>query len=298
VLYELVLASLSLPALGFTPRLGSSVRNISYLEARQLMLLLDVFLLYRDTKNTKQRVGPDLLLMPYRKPTPSAYDLDVEPPPLCAIEITSPKSHQKDLTDNVKLYMDLDIPTYLVIETLKPNKKELREQFQLHVFRKISGQTREIKPDTDGYLVLPEMGLKIGAQGQLIVFIDKITGETLLDMSELKMALGAETQRAQAEARRAQAEAQRAETEGLRAETEAQRALAEARRAKAEAQRAEMEAQRADAAEQRAKKAFFEGEQERAREIAGNMLAKGIEPALVAQITGFSREQLAILPEK
>jgi hypothetical protein len=48
---------------------------------RGLMLLLDLFILYRDENNIKQRVGPDLLLMPLRDPPPSAYDLDEEPPP-------------------------------------------------------------------------------------------------------------------------------------------------------------------------------------------------------------------------
>jgi len=53
--------------------------------------------------------------MPYDFPAPNAYDMDVQPPPTCVVEITSPTSHQKDLNDNKALYMSLGISTYLVI---------------------------------------------------------------------------------------------------------------------------------------------------------------------------------------
>jgi hypothetical protein len=50
------------------------------LEARGLMLLQDLFLIYRDPDGRRQRIAPDLLLMPWRAQVPSAYDLDLEPP--------------------------------------------------------------------------------------------------------------------------------------------------------------------------------------------------------------------------
>ena len=83
------------------------------LKARGLMLLMDTFMLYRDKQGIKQRIAPDLLLMPFRFPPPSAYDLDVEPPPLCVVEVTSTKSHFRDLQQKVPFYLGLGIPFYL-----------------------------------------------------------------------------------------------------------------------------------------------------------------------------------------
>ncbi|MCP4698183.1 MAG: hypothetical protein GY862_15215 [Gammaproteobacteria bacterium] len=53
------------------------------LEKRNLMLLMDSFMLYRDESGVKRRVSPDLLLMPWRSSEPDAYDLEIERPPLC-----------------------------------------------------------------------------------------------------------------------------------------------------------------------------------------------------------------------
>ncbi len=93
-----------MPAGGLHGRLLSYISELlrSFLEARGLMLLTDLFLLYRDSNGIKQRIGPDMLLMPFRSPPPSAYDLDIEPLPMGVAEVTSPKSRLKDM--NKKLY--------------------------------------------------------------------------------------------------------------------------------------------------------------------------------------------------
>ena len=61
----------------------------------------------------------------------------------------------------------------------------------------------------------------------------------------------------------------------------------------------EIEAKRANAAEQRAQVAFSEGEQQgrltEKQEIARNLLAKGLDPVLVADTTGLSIDELATL---
>jgi len=70
-------------------------------------------------------------------------------------------------------------------------------------------------------------------------------------------------------------------------------------------ERAKAEALRANVAEQRAQVAFSDGEQQgiqtgeqnKTFEIARNMLAKGLEPALVADTTGLSMDELATLIE-
>jgi Uma2 family endonuclease len=208
------------------------------LKKQGLMLLVDTFLLYRNSSNVKKRVGPDLLLMEDCFPAPPAYDLDIRKPPRCIIETTSPKSHFKDLKANVAFYFGLGVETYFVIDAITPQKK-LREP---------KGQSiQKISPDSGGYFCLPEMNIKIAVQQQRLIFANALTGEVLRDYEQLYDAL-------------------------------------------------EIEAQRADAEAQRANVAFDEGlqkgEQNKALEIAHNMLAAGIEPAIVAQTTGFSLDEL------
>ncbi len=53
-----------------------------FIETRDMMLLMDTFMLYRDARGVKQRIAPDLLLMPFRYEPPSAYDLEIEATPL------------------------------------------------------------------------------------------------------------------------------------------------------------------------------------------------------------------------
>ncbi len=217
------------------------------LKARDLKLLFDVFMLYRDAQGVKQRIGPDSLLMPFSSPTPASYDLDIRPPPPFVMEIVSPGSRDKDLEDNVSFYMGLGIPAYLAVEAVAPGN-QLREQIELHLWRKISGWQHAMRPDADKWHALPEMGLDIRAQGQSLSFRDSLTGELLLDSEQLSTALEKQRQRAEAEAKRAEAEAKRAETAERRAETEAQRAEIAERQAKTEGQRAEIAEQRAETA--------------------------------------------------
>jgi Uma2 family endonuclease len=243
----------------------------SYLEKKELMLLFDSFMLYRDQNNIKQRIGPDLLLMPLQKTAPSSYDFDIERlPPKCLVEITSPESHEKDLDQNLSLYARLGIKTYLVIDLMEPHLEKVREQIQLHLFRLVSGHLVEKTPDKKGFLTLPEMGLKIKAQGQQIILVDKLTGEVLLDVTELKEALESEVEKAK----------------------EAKRQIEQ------EKQRADIAEQQAKSAEQRAQIAFSDGEQKKALETARKMLAKGFDLADIAELTGLSIEELATLSKK
>jgi Uma2 family endonuclease len=264
----------------------------SYLEKKKLMLLFDSFMLYRDQYNIKQRVGPDLLLMPLQKPAPTSYDLDVVPSPSLLVEITSPESHDKDLDQNQNraLYASLGVSTYLVIDLMVPHQDKVREQIKLHVFRLVKGKRRfvEKSPDHEGYLTLPEMGLKIKAEGQQISLVDQLTGEVLLDATELKEALESEVEKAK-EAR------QQALEEKQRADAAEQQAKVQAKRAETEAKRAETEAKRANAAEQRAQVALKEGEQKRALETARKMLAKGFDLADIAELTDLSIDELSTL---
>ncbi len=175
----------------------------SFTETQNRMLLADTFMLYRDRQGVKQRIAPDLLLMPLRFPPPSAYDLDIEPPPAAVMEITSPKSRLNDLKNKVLFYTGLGIPAYLVIDAVTPGAK-LRERISLHLWRKIRGSMLQMQPDAEGYLSLPEMNIKVKAEGQRLGFADMATGEILHDAGELKMILLKERNRAEAAEEKAQ----------------------------------------------------------------------------------------------
>ncbi len=183
-----------------------------FLELQGLMMLVDTFLLYRDEKGIKQRVAPDLLLMPFRFPPPSAYDLDVDPPPMLVIEVTSPSSHLKDLQANVAFYRDLGIPAYLVFDAVTRDA-QLREPIEAHLWRLVHGDMLKVKPDRKGAFTLPEMGVQIFSRQDNIRLVDMGTGQPLRDMeAESRMRRAAEQQaktaRQQAEAAEQQAEAE------------------------------------------------------------------------------------------
>lgn len=207
-----------------------------FLKARDLMFLPDIFVLYRDVAGVKRRIGPDLTLMPYRAPAPWAYDLDVEPLPLLVAEITSRKSRLYDLEDKVDFYLGfLGIPACLVIDIIAPRDR-LREQIELHLWRLIAGQPREVPPGADGSLALPEMGLRIFAEGQQIKFVDEATGEVLREIEEERQVRQAAESRVDEE-RKARAAAESRADEERKA-----RAAAETRAKEAETRLRELEA--------------------------------------------------------
>lgn len=180
------------------------VRHI--LAARGLIFLLDTFMLYRDTRGIKRRIAPDLLLMPYRSPVPAAYDLDVETPPLLVVEVTSPKSHAKDREANVSFYQRLGIPAYLVIDAITPDAQP-RGQIELYLWRGVAGRLRRVSPDENDGFSLPEIGLRVWADGTQIRFSDLDTGKELLDAGEAYQARSEAEELAQKE-RRARSEAE------------------------------------------------------------------------------------------
>lgn len=182
----------------------------AFLETRGIRFLADTFMLYRDERGVKQRISPDFLIMPFRSPPPSAYDLDVEPPPLAVVEITSSKSHMTDRGKKLRLYMGMGIPVYLVIDAITPGGKQ-RDPIRLTLWRKEKGRIREIPPDADGYLAVPEMHVKMKAEGRNLVVVDIKTGEILRDTGELIESELWERQRAEREKKRADRERQRAE---------------------------------------------------------------------------------------
>lgn len=191
-----------------------------FLEQQGLMMLVDTFLLYRDEKGIKQRVSPDLILMPFRFPPPSAYDLDVEAPPMLVIEVTSPSSHLKDLQANVAFYRDLGIPAYVVLDAITRDG-QLREPIEAHLWRLIGGEMQKVKPDRKNILTLPEMGVQIFSRQDNIRLVDMGTGQPLRDMdAESRMRRAAEQK---AKAARQEVETAKQEIETAKQEADAER---------------------------------------------------------------------------
>ena len=77
------------------------------------------------------------------------------------------------------------IPAYLAIDPITPQKVR-REQIGLYLWRNIKGRVRQISPNANGFLSLPEMQVAIKAQKQNLVFTDIATGELLKDATQLR----------------------------------------------------------------------------------------------------------------
>jgi hypothetical protein len=196
------------------------------LKQRNLMPLMDTFMLYRDHNGTKRRIAPDLQLIPLRPLNSSlkSYDLDFEPPPYCVVEVVSPESKDKDLNKNVGLYVDyLQIPTYLVIDVMMLQDKP---HLTLHLWRLQGGRAVKMLPDAEGKFFLPEAGLNIVAKGERFVFTDAYTGEDVFDAEQLytiKQQLEHQLRLAEARAE-AEAEMRRAAEAKAKFEAEMRRA--------------------------------------------------------------------------
>jgi Uma2 family endonuclease len=182
------------------------------LRRRGLMLLMDTFMLYRDSQGIKQRIAPDLLLMPLGFPPPSAYDLDEAPPPACVMEVTSIKSRVRDLERKVPLYLGLGIASYIAIDAVT-TRQQLRKQIELHGWELIDGRHCKMTPAADDSLPLTAMGLRIRTLGQRIMLSDVETGELLLDSEQLHSVFQAAQQAHEAERQAHEAERQAHEAE-------------------------------------------------------------------------------------
>jgi len=194
-----------------------------FLERKGLRFLADTFMLYRDAKGVKQRIAPDLLIMPFRSRPPSAYDLDKEPPPIAVAEITSPKSRASDMEKKVTFYGSMGISAYLAVDQVT-DRGDLREEIGLHLWRKTGEQMCKMSADGQGWLTVPEMKIKIKAQARTLLLADMETGEELCDSSGLRQKAEQEKHTAEMERQRAEQEKQTAEMERQRADQERQRA--------------------------------------------------------------------------
>ncbi|MEM7531336.1 MAG: hypothetical protein AAF639_04110 [Chloroflexota bacterium] len=193
-------------------------------------LYMDNFLLYRNQENIRDRVAPDLLVVPYRdrKKLTSSYDMETQPLPMCAIEIVSPSSETKDEQIH-QLYVEyLKIPLCVVIWLIDDDGDYLdNPSIRVWYRDQKTGHATSAIPDEEGKYYLPELQLWIGLNAKSVYFVDEVTGETLAGVGTERLMRQAAEQQAKQEALHAEAERQQREAAQKKAEQETLRAEAE-----------------------------------------------------------------------
>src|SRR5262245_38755419 len=159
------------------------------LERLSLYLLLDVFLFYRDWEGRKQRIAPDALIAPVFPELPEvqaahSYNLDVEPLPLCVVEIVSPDSRVRDQERKPLFYASLGISECLVLDILDEQER-LRPQILVSLWRLGPEGMLASAPDDEGYVVIETIGVRLRADGRRLVALNMRTGEMLHTSAEL-----------------------------------------------------------------------------------------------------------------
>jgi hypothetical protein len=203
------------------------------LEQSGLMLFTDIYIFYRDWEHRKQRIATSALIAPFDSSLNDehaaySYDLDIEPMPLCAIELTSHQTSMADARRKRLFFAALGIREYLMLDVVDQNGR-LRPQIGLSLWRLQDETLLAMQPDDMGYIALECVGVCLRAAGQQLEGRTIDRGEPLRTASELHAEL--ETQeRARRDAQeRLAAEMERREAAELRADSEAEaRAAAEA----------------------------------------------------------------------
>lgn len=156
-------------------------------------------LVYYEQGNPKKFVVPDAFVVKGINPkSRRIYKAWVErKAPDVIIETTSPKTRRKDLIDKPKLYAQLGVKEYFMLD---PEEDYLEPALQGHRLS-VDGFV-QIKPDETGALVSEELGLRLRAEEGVLMMYRLDTGERLMTAEE-RADLEAEARQAEAEARRA-----------------------------------------------------------------------------------------------
>ncbi len=180
------------------------------LQRQGLRRFIDVFIFYRDWEGRKQRIAPDLLIAPGPELAPKqgvhSYDLDIEPVPLCVVEIISPRSRKADTQSKGLFYAALGIREYLLLD-VEDEDEQLLDPIGISLWRLENELPIPVEPDEEGYLTLEMIGVRLRADRRRLVAQDMATGELLRTNEELLAALAA-TELARQEAERARQEAE------------------------------------------------------------------------------------------
>ncbi|MEM7533432.1 MAG: hypothetical protein AAF639_14715 [Chloroflexota bacterium] len=106
-----------------------------------------------------------------------------DPTPVCAFEVVSPSSRQKDKNNPTFTIEKLGIPLCVVIDRVN-HKGELRRQTELSVWQRDpkTGKAVKVKPNLKKEYRLAPLNMSIGVQGSSVYFVDGESGEVLRDI--------------------------------------------------------------------------------------------------------------------
>lgn len=154
---------------------------IPHLRKKGIVILMDMFVLYRDEGLIRRRIAPDLMLDLNDQPLASdSWDLDMRPVPVVVGEITSPASRKDDFESNRKIYESIGVETYFLIDGLN-EKGEESGFIEVHLWRK----GKQVAADSNGFLDIPELQIKAAAKSEAeLQIVDRETLKPLLSQSD------------------------------------------------------------------------------------------------------------------
>ncbi|MEM6521560.1 MAG: Uma2 family endonuclease [Cyanobacteria bacterium P01_C01_bin.70] len=182
---------------------------LQYLEGQQAAVLANQFLYYSEGM-PKLRVAPDVMVIFDVEPGPrDNYKVWQEGQvPSVVFEMTSKGTQDQDQVFKKTLYEQMGVQEYWLFD---PKGEWIENQLQGYRLE------RDIyQPITDG--CSEPLGLRLQAEGQLIGFYHRETGDRLLIPNELAQSLKQEVLARQQAEQQAEQERQRAEQERQRAE--------------------------------------------------------------------------------
>jgi hypothetical protein len=203
------------------------------LERSGLTLFTDIYIFYRDWEHRKQRIATSALIAPFNsslndEQAAYSYDLDIEPMPLCVIELTSHQTRPADARRKRLFFAALGIREYLMLDIVDQDGR-LRPQIGLSLWRLQDETLLAVQPDDAGNIALECVDVYLHVAGQQIEGRTIASGEPLRTASELHAELEAQEQARRDAQERLAAEMERREAAELRADNEAEaRAAAEA----------------------------------------------------------------------
>jgi Uma2 family endonuclease len=146
-----------------------------------------------------------------------------------AVELVSPRTRNNDVVFKYAEYYWARVPLYVIVD-----QQSEQAPRQLRGFRHTPERYEPIPLDTNGRVLVPELGLLLGMRDNRIYCYDEITGEELSGsyaMEKRARELAEERARAEAEARRAETAARQAAEQAQQAAEQRARELeAEIRR--------------------------------------------------------------------
>jgi Uma2 family endonuclease len=196
--------------------------GIRFRDEEDVYVCMDMFLYY-EQGNPRARRAPDVMLVKgvgkhFRR---SFRIWEEKVDPWVIFEITSRKTRKVDLVRKPAIYQQLRVKEYFLFDPLGEYLKP-----RLQGFRLKDNTYQAIAPEPDGSLVSEELGLILEADGWMLQFRDRETGERILSNEEQ----AADAQKLAEEFRHKAEEEQRRFSKAQRQIQEEQRRTQEAQR--------------------------------------------------------------------